>query len=75
MMVRLAAVLQKPRSPSGCLSVASETARKTPEAVRLATRCGLLSESGGGYVGGPEMTRGLDKLRSVFAFGEAASRD
>jgi tetratricopeptide (TPR) repeat protein len=75
MMVRLAAVLQKPRSPSGCLSVASETARKAPEAVRLATRCGLLSESGGGYVGGPEMTRGLDKLRSVFAFGEAASRD
>jgi tetratricopeptide (TPR) repeat protein len=72
LMVRLATLLGK-GAPSGCLAVASEAPRKGPEAVRLATRCGLLSESGGGYVAGPEMTRGLDRLRS--AFGESAHRD
>jgi tetratricopeptide (TPR) repeat protein len=74
MMVRLATLLGK-GAPSGCLAAASEASRRGPEVVRLATRCGLLSESGGGYVGGQEMTRGLDRLRSAFAFGEAAEHD
>ena len=75
MMLRLLPLLGKPSVASDCLSPASAAVRSGSEAVRLATRCGLLSESGGAVVGGPEMTRGLDRLRSAFAFGEASSRD
>ena len=75
MLVRLSALLAARGVPTGCLASAGEGARSGAEAVRLATRCGLLSESGGAYVGGPEMTRGLDRLRSAFAFGEAANHD
>jgi hypothetical protein len=71
MILRLVSVLGKPPASPECLSAANEAARSGFDAIRLATRCGLLSESGGAFVGGPEMTRGLDRLRS--AFGEAAS--
>ena len=66
---RLSVILRKTAVPSGCLSPAGEGIRTGAEAIRLAARCGLLSESGGTYVGGPELTRGLDRLRSTFAMG------
>lgn len=75
LMLRLAVVLGSPGWASGCLAGAAEPARGFPEAIRLATRCGLLSESGGQYVSGAEFTRGLDRLRSLLPSGEAASRD
>ena len=75
MLLRLSVILRKTAAPSGCLSPAGEGIRTGAEAIRLAARCGLLSESGGTYVGGPELTRGLDRLRSTFAIGEATRRD
>lgn len=71
LLLRLAVVLGKPGAPSGCLAPAAEASRTGGDAIRLAARCGLLSESGGTYVSGAEMTRGLDRLRSSSAFGEA----
>lgn len=75
MLLRLSPVLARPVPPAGCLAQSADAQRSGPEAIRLAARCGLLSESGGTYVGGPEMTRGLDRLRSLFALGEADRRD
>ena len=75
LMLRLVPLLGGAGGAAGCLSAPAPSARAGPDAVRLATRCGLLSESGGAFVGGPEMTRGLDRLRSARALGEAASRD
>jgi tetratricopeptide (TPR) repeat protein len=74
-LLRLAVVLTKPGVPTGCLAPAPEAARMGTDAIRLAGRCGLLSESGGMYVSGPEMTRGMDRLRSTYAVGETARRD
>ncbi|MEP6993207.1 MAG: hypothetical protein ABI968_01705 [Acidobacteriota bacterium] len=73
LMLRVAVFLGKTDHAGDCLSHAGLAAYTGPDAIRLATRCGLLSESGGTFVGGPEMTRGLDRLRS--AIEEAASRD
>jgi tetratricopeptide (TPR) repeat protein len=75
MMLRLAAILGSPGWASGCLTGAADPARSSQEAIRLATRCGLLSESAGQFVGGAEFTRGLDRLRSLLPSGEAANRD
>jgi hypothetical protein len=74
-LLRLAVVLGKPGGPTGCLGPAPEASRTGTDAIRLAARCGLLSESGGMYVSGPEMTRGMDRLRSTYAVGETARRD
>jgi tetratricopeptide (TPR) repeat protein len=74
-LLRLAVVLGKPGGPTGCLAPAPEASRTGTDAIRLAARCGLLSESGGMYVSGPEMTRGMDRLRSTYAVGETARRD
>ncbi len=74
-LLRLAVVLGRPGSPKGCLASAADASRTGADAIRLAARCGLLTESGGMYVGGAEMTRGMDRLRSAYAVGEAARRD
>jgi tetratricopeptide (TPR) repeat protein len=74
-LLRLAVVLGRPGSPRGCLAGAAEAGRTGADAIRLASRCGLLAESGGMYVSGPEMTRGMDRLRTAYAVGEAARRD
>jgi len=75
LLLRLALVLARPGSPTGCLAGSAEAAKSGADAIRLAARCGLLSESGGTSMSGPEMTRGLDRLRSTYAVGEAARRD
>jgi len=75
LLLRLAQVLARPGSPTGCLAGSAEAAKSGADAIRLAARCGLLSESGGTSMSGPEMTRGLDRLRSTYAVGEAARRD
>jgi tetratricopeptide (TPR) repeat protein len=75
MMLRLAAILGSPGWASGCLTGAADPGRSSQDAIRLATRCGLLSESGGQFVSGAEFTRGLDRLRSLLTSGEAANRD
>ncbi|HEY2798574.1 MAG TPA: hypothetical protein VGK26_11850 [Thermoanaerobaculia bacterium] len=74
-LLRLAVVLGRPGSPKGCLASAAEASRTGGDAIRLAARCGLLTESGGMYVSGAEMTRGMDRLRTAYAVGEAARRD
>ncbi len=53
-----------------CLKGSPGPWRGASDAIRLAVRCGLLSESGGSPVSGPELTRGLDKLRSLLPAGE-----
>lgn len=75
LLLRLALVLARPGSPTGCLAGSAEAAKTGADAIRLAARCGLLSESGGTSMSGPEMTRGLDRLRPTYAVGEAARRD
>jgi hypothetical protein len=75
LLLRLAQVLARPGSPTGCLAGSAEAAKAGADAIRLAAICGLLSESGGTSMSGPEMTRGLDRLRSTYAVGEAARRD
>jgi len=74
-LLRLAVVLGRPGSPKGCLAGSAEAARTGADAIRLAARCGLLAESGGMSVSGPEMTRGMDRLRTAYAVGEGARRD
>src|SRR5262249_37158707 len=74
-LLRLAVVLGKPGGPTGCLAPPREGWRRGTDAIRVGGRCGLLSESGGMYVGGREMTRGMDRLRSTYAVGEPARRD
>ncbi len=75
LLLRLPVVLGKTAGAAGCQSPGGDTMRTGAEAIRLAARCGLLSESGGPYVSGPELTRGLDRLRSTFTLGEATRRD
>jgi tetratricopeptide (TPR) repeat protein len=71
LLVRLAGTLGSPRSRPECLR--DSGARS--DAIRVAARCELLSESGSSAVGGAELTRGLDRLRSLFPAGEVAGRD
>ena len=70
MMLRLAGWLAGPGAPLPCLRDAPGPRRGGPDAIRLASRCGLLSESGGTAVSGPELTRGFDRLRSSLPGGE-----
>lgn len=76
-LLRLSAALRRPFGPEPeCLQTAAGVAKAGgAEAIRVAARCGLLSESGGSFVGGAEFTRGLDRLRSLFPAGEATHRD
>jgi tetratricopeptide (TPR) repeat protein len=70
MMLRLAGWLAAPKAPLPCLRDAPGPWRGGADALRLASRCGLLSESGGAVVSGPELTRGFDRLRSSLPGGE-----
>ncbi|MEX0880903.1 MAG: hypothetical protein WD451_14385 [Thermoanaerobaculia bacterium] len=76
-LLRLSAALRRPFGPEPeCLQTAAGVVKAGgAEAIRVAARCGLLSESGGSVVGGAEFTRGLDRLRSLFPAGEATHRD
>ena len=71
LLVRLGGTLGSPRSRPECLR--DPGARS--DAIRVAARCELLSESGSSAVGGAELTRGLDRLRSLFPAAEVAGRD
>jgi tetratricopeptide (TPR) repeat protein len=64
LMLRLAGILA-PGSGPACLQGSPGPWRGAADAIRLAARCGLLSESGGSQVSGPELTRGLDRLRTL----------
>ena len=70
MMLRLAGWLGGARAPLPCLKDSPGPWRGGADALRLASRCGLLSESGGAAVSGPELMRGFDRLRSSLPAGE-----
>lgn len=70
LMLRLTGLLQAPDAGPACLRGSPGPWRGGSDAIRLAARCGLLSESGGPLVSGPELTRGLDRLRSFLPAGE-----
>ena len=70
LLLRLAGLLSGPGAGLECLRGAPGPWRGAADAMRLAARCGLLSESGGSLVSGPEFTRGLDRLRSLLPAGE-----
>ena len=76
-LLRLSSALRRPfEAEPDCLRAGSGAGKPGgQEAIRMASRCGLLSESGGSAVGGAEFTRGLDKLRSLIPAGEATPRD
>lgn len=70
LLLRLAGVLRGPDAGPPCLRGSPGPWRGGADAIRLAARCGLLSESGGAFVSGPDLTRGLDRLRSLVPAGE-----
>jgi tetratricopeptide (TPR) repeat protein len=70
LMLRLTGLLQGANGGPACLKGSPGPWRGGADAIRLAARCGLLSESGGPLVSGPEFTRGLDRLRSLLPAGE-----
>ena len=71
LMLRLAGLMQQGTGGGpACLQGSPGPWRGGADAIRLAARCGLLSESGGPLVSGPELTRGLDRLRSLLPAGE-----
>jgi tetratricopeptide (TPR) repeat protein len=63
LLLRLAWSLLGSRPGAACLRGGPEKAPSAADAIRVASRCDLLSESGGPVVGGKELTRGLDRLR------------
>ncbi len=65
LLLRLAGVLRGPDVGPACLRGSPGPWHGSADAIRLAAGCGLLSESGGAFVSGPELTRGLDRLRSL----------
>ncbi len=69
MMLRLAGLLAGPEGGLPCTQGSPGPWRGAADSIRLAGRCGLLSESGGPYVSGPELTLGLDRLRSLLPTG------
>ena len=75
MMVLLASRLSRPGPGPACLQGAAGPGKGGREAIRIAARCELLSESGSSVVSGAEFTRGLDRLRSLIPAGEAMNRD
>jgi tetratricopeptide (TPR) repeat protein len=70
LLLRLAGVLRGADAGPACLRGSPGPWRGSADAIRLAAACGLLSESGGPYVSGPELTRALDRLRSLLQAGE-----
>lgn len=70
LLVRLAGLLAPSGAGPVCLRGAPGPWRGSADAIRLAIQCGLLSESGSPLVSGPELTRGLDRLRSLLPAGE-----
>lgn len=70
LLLRLAGVLRGADAGPACLRGSPGPWRGAADAIRLAAACGLLSESGGSYVSGPELTRALDRLRSLLQAGE-----
>ncbi len=75
MMLLLASRLARSGQMPGCFQGAPGPGKGGKEAIRVAARCELLSESGASVVGGAEFTQGLDRLRSLFPAGEAMKRD
>ena len=75
MMVLLAPRLSRPGPLPACLQGDSASGKSAKDAIRVAARCELLSESGPSVVSGAEFTRGLDRLRSLIPAGEAMKRD
>ncbi len=69
MMLNLARLLAGPGGGPACIPGSPGTRRGAADSIRLAARCGLLSESGGAFVSGDELTRGLDRLRSQLPTG------
>jgi tetratricopeptide (TPR) repeat protein len=69
LMLRLTGLLAAPDAGPACLRGSPGPWRGGADAIRLAARCDLLSESGGPLVSGPELTRGLDRLRSFLPEG------
>ncbi len=70
LLLRLAGVLRASEAGPVCLQGSPGPWRGPADAIRLAAGCGLLSESGGAFVSGPELTRALDRLRSLLPAGE-----
>ena len=70
LLLRLAGVLRGADAGPACLRGSPGPWRGAADAIRLAAACGLLSESGGSFVSGPELTRALDRLRSLLQAGE-----
>ncbi len=75
MILLLAARLAGPGEAPECFQGVPGPGKGGQEAIRVAARCKLLSESGASVVSGAEFTRGLDRLRSLFPAGEAVNRD
>jgi tetratricopeptide (TPR) repeat protein len=75
LLVRLAGTVGSPKSRPECLRDPGIARAAGTDAIRVAVRCELLSESGGSAVSGAELTRGLDRLRSFYPAGEVADRD
>jgi tetratricopeptide (TPR) repeat protein len=75
LFVRLAGVVGSPKGRPECLRQPGIARAAGNDAIRMAARCELLSESGSSAVSGAEFTRGLDRLRSLFPAGEVAGRD
>jgi tetratricopeptide (TPR) repeat protein len=74
-LLRLASALPGAESGLDCLQGPGDPPKSGTDAIRVAVRCRLLSESVGLAVGGAEFTRGLDHLRSLVPAGEATYRD
>jgi tetratricopeptide (TPR) repeat protein len=64
-LVRLSEVLAPSRTPLCMHGV--EAPRRSSDFLAAAERCGFLAASGTAYVGGPEFTRALDRVRAVVA--------
>ncbi len=75
MMLLLAARLPGSGQAPECFQGVPGPGKGGQEAIRVAVRCKLLSESGASVVSGAEFTRGLDRLRTLFPAGEAVNRD
>ncbi|HEX4440052.1 MAG TPA: hypothetical protein VH854_08260 [Thermoanaerobaculia bacterium] len=75
LFLRLAGVVGSPRTRPECLRQPGIARAAGNDAIRVAVRCELLSESGSSAVSGAEFTRGLDRFRSLFPAGEVAGRD
>lgn len=69
LLVRLLGIVKPAASAPGCLEGSPESVRTGVEAIKAAAACGLIVEEGGSRVGGPEFTRGLDRVR-VLATGK-----